>query len=414
MMLRPRLALLSFVLLASSVGALVACSGSEGAAPTPPGGSDGGAITAPEDGGAPSSADASSDGSSSDGSSSAPDGGSEAGAPGCLATPFPTACDVSATTMPPAGYGTTGPYTVDVASLANPHPSAPLPMRIYTPHGQTSVPVLFFSHAFGATDADSYDGMFRQLASNGYAVVFVPYPILVPALQMKDKDRYDCIWDGFVEAVAKNQGTFDLTRVGFFGHSYGGGATPEMARRGFVEKGWGSAGRFVYIMAPWYSWGSGYDTIPTDVHLVVQVYADDEINDHQIAVEDIWKKLPAGIDKHWLMVRSDVCGCGLNATHTVPMTQATAKPNPENVTNAHDAWGVWRRIHALAAYTFEGTVAAKPVAYGTASSMGSWIGCGGRAVAPIEGDTSPITDACHPYKYPLADRCQYADPGVCQ
>ena len=350
-----------------------------------------------------------------DGSTGALDAGSDAAAaaPACAATPLSTPCTLAATTAPPDGsFGTMGPMQVTVETMTNPHTTAPGPISIYRPTGRSGVPVLFFAHAFGATDPKSYEVWFQLLASNGYAVVHVPYPDLPPVTQ-KNADRYQCLWDGFLAAATKYAATFDLTRVGFFGHSFGGGATPEMARRGFVGQGWGGAGRFMFIMAPWYSWGSGYDTIPSDVRTVIEVYADDNKNDHQIAVSDIWNKLPAGIERSWLMLRTDVCQCGLNAQHVLPTTQSPMLANPEAVVNGYDAWGVWRRLGALAAYALGGDVSARAIAYGTDTAMGSWLGCGGRSVRPLESSmTTPITATCQPFMYLQSARCANADPGV--
>lgn len=286
---------------------------------------------------------------------------------------------------------------------------APRDVAIYRPSGQTNVPVLFFSHAFGATDPRMYDDLFRMLASNGYAVVQVAYPIVAPKAH-GNADRYDCLWQGFQAAVAREGAVFDLTRVGFFGHSYGGGATPEMARRGFVEKGWGSAGRFFFSMAPWYGWGTQLDTLPLDVKVAVQVYADDDVNDHQIAIRDVWNQLPAGLERVWMTVRSDACGCGLNATHVVPISFTGLSGNPESVLNAQDRWAVWRRLHAMAVYAFTQNPSAKQVVFGSDVDMGHWFGCDGRAVRPMEVSlTTPLPAPCRAYMYPLSAREAYAD-----
>lgn len=339
----------------------------------------------------------------------------EAGAPGCAAKPLPTSCAAAATTFPAAGdYGGVGSFAITVETLANPHPSAPAnkPVTMYLPSGKRNSPVLFFSHAYAATDVAVYDSLFRRVASHGYAIVHVPYAPIPPG-DAKNATRYAQLWDGFVAAVARNPLDLDTTRVGFVGHSFGGGATPELARRGFVERGWGSNGKMMAIFAPWYSWGTGHGTLPADVRTIVQVYADDAANDHVIAREDVWNKIPQIVEKRWLLVRTDTCECGLLANHVAPMTAAQAQSDGER-DNGLDAWAVARRLHALAAYTFEGKADAKAIAFADEPSLGRWVGCGGRAVTPIESATSPIVASCGaPYEYPYADRCKNADPGVC-
>ncbi len=329
--------------------------------------------------------------------------------PECAALPYPEPCLDDAVTLP-EGAGSPGPHGVVVATLKNPNPDAPGDVTVYLPDLPGKVPVMFFGHAFAATDPKSYLDLSEMLASNGIAVVHVPYPTKPPGVNTNEV-RYTCLWDGFLAATVAHADVLDLTRVGFAGHSFGGGATPEMARRGFVEHGWGKAGRFMFILAPWYSWGVDYETLPVDVRTVIEVYADDDKNDHQIAVADIWEHLPPGIERAWLMLRSDACGCGLNATHTTPMTRQALTPNPQNVLNAHDRWGVWRRVHALAQYAFTDDPAMRAIAYGEDTAMGHWQGCDGAPVRPLEhSETTPITSECLDLVFPLAERCMNADP----
>lgn len=333
--------------------------------------------------------------------------------PLCAAMPLATACQSGAVSALPAGSaGTRGPHQVTVDTVTNPSPVAPGDVSIFRPTGQTNVPVLFFSHAFGATDPGSYLDLFELLASNGFAVVHVPYPLTPPG-QNRVALRYSCLWSGFLAAVAHEGAVFDLTRVGFFGHSFGGGATPELARRGFVEQGWGANGRFAFIMAPWYSFGTAYDTLPANTKVVVQVYADDDTNDQQIAVQEIWNLLPAAVEKSWQLIRTDVCGCGLNATHTLPMTRNTFLPNPQNVWNGVDDWGVFRRLHAMARYALLQDTSARDVALGTDTTMGTFTACM-RAVRPLEqSSAAPIVPACAgSFMYPESQRCMNADPGT--
>lgn len=343
----------------------------------------------------------------------------DGGFPTCGPSPLPAACADLASTAPAAGdFGATGTFAVVVETLANPEPRASGSITIYLPMGRPQAPVLFFAHAFGATSPALYDPLFRQLASNGFAVVQVPYPT-IPGAGCDNGVRYAVLWSGFTTAAAHYTATqssadaFDLTRVGFFGHSFGAGATPEMARRGFVDRGWGANGRMMFIMAPWYSWGSGYQTLPSNTKVVMQVYADDETNAHDIALIDIWLKLPPGLERAWQQVRTDVCGaCGLNSGHTLPM-QAAGTQNPQSTMNSYDRWAVFRRVHALAGYALEQNASARDIAFGTEPSMGAWVGCAGRAVRPLESSAMPEVSTCRPAMFSATARAQYADDAGC-
>lgn len=351
--------------------------------------------------------DGSDDEAPATGDDDAPGDGGTVTYPACATQPMPVSCGLAATTQPAAGeLGADGSAEVVVETFDNSNTKAPLPVSVYRPAGASQVPVLFFAHAYAATKVVSYDHLLRNLASNGIAVVFVPYASVGPGID--NAERYAQLWQGFMDASIAYADVFDLTRVGFAGHSFGGGATPEMARRGFVTEHWGANGRFMFIMAPWYSWGSDYDTLPLDTRTIVQVYADDASNDHQIAVHDIWNELPPGLDAGWLLIRSDVCDCGLNADHVLPMDAAQV-PTDDLRLNGLDGWGVQRRLLALARYAFDHDLAARDIAYGVDSAMGHWIGCGGRAVRPLEASTSPLTTTCQTQLYPLSKRCENAD-----
>ncbi len=316
---------------------------------------------------------------------------------------------------PPMDYGAPGSYAVAEATFANPldtiGPPNPGDITVFTPVGETDVPVIFFSHAFAAINVNLYRPLLEMLASHGFAVVFVPYPIGGGA--DGNETKYAWLDAGFVEAAAQFPTVFDLTRVGFVGHSFGAGATPEMARLGIVERGWGSAARFMFIIAPWYSWGTGYDTLPTDMLTIVQVYADDDVNDHEIAAQDIWDALPAAMPKQWQVVRSDTCTCALTAGHSVPGCGAgTVNPEAGGTLNAHDRWAVWRRMHAAAAYALLSDAAASDVALGVDRYLGHWVGCeDDRDVTPLEVSAAPAPTACQPYMYDYAARCDNADVG---
>lgn len=343
---------------------------------------------------------------------------------------------VSSTTLP-TDYGVQGSLTVVVNSTVASPRWAMQPVSVYRPSGTQPYPVLFYSHAFGGIDHTHVAPMLRRLASNGFNIVFVPYKPTDSRIE-----QYATLWEGFLSAVAAYGAQFDLTRVGFFGHSFGGGATPEMARRAFaaptengLAQAWGSNGRFMFIMAPWFSYANvaaptltnnHYRDLPNDVATVIQVYGDDDVNDHRIADTDIWNKLPAGlVNKAWLLVPSDSCnGEVLSAGHTVPAGHG-GTGEAGNADNGLDVWGVSRHIHALADFALNNVSAARAVALGTTPagrSMGNWVSCGGRAVRPLEASsTLPVYSVCsggggaRPGNYTFDDdamtRCRFSTTG---
>lgn len=315
------------------------------------------------------------------------------------------------TTLPAAGdYGANGKFTFARQTIANPDPNAPAPITVLVPENataQTKAPVVFFAHGFGGVSYLLYEGLLNQLASNGYVVVFSPYTsnIFTP-----NAVRYNQLWNGFQTAVQQYGSVMDTTRVGFAGHSYGAGATPEMARRA-VAQGWGANGLFMFPMAAWYNWGTNLQQIPTTAKMVVQVYWDDQTNEHLISQNDIWNKLPQITERKWQIIRASQTFCSLGAGHSLPLTNGLGQT--EAALDANDVWGVWRRLHALADYTFTANQAAKSVAFGADNFMGRWRGVfSTRRVSPLESYDSPVINANLPATWKWANKCAAADSGA--
>lgn len=316
------------------------------------------------------------------------------------------------TTLPLSGeYGGFGQFTVARQTITNPDPSAPAPVSVFIPNNATAqnrVPVVFFAHGFGGTNYQFYETLMRQLASNGYIVVFAPYTANLFATH---PTRYNQMWNGFVAAVAQNQAIMDTTKVGFAGHSYGAGATPEMARRA-VAQGWGANGLFMFIMAPWYNWGVNMEQIPATTKMVVQVYWDDETNQHLIGQNDVWNRLPQIAERKWQVIRASQTYCSLNAGHSLPVTDGLGQTVA--VTDGYDAWGVWRRLHALVDYTFTNNQTAKTVAFGADSKMGNWRGIFRvRQIAPLESTDAPVVNSQSSPSFLWSQKCTYALGSPC-
>lgn len=244
------------------------------------------------------------------------------------------------------GYGAEGPYAMDIRTLKNPLWGGE-PVSVFFPAGAGGPrPVIFFSHGFGASDwRRAYAPFIRHMVSRGYIVVYSPYETFGASI----KERYRTLWEGFEVAVRRFGPKMDLSRVGFVGHSFGGGATPAMAYRGLDEKGWGRKGAFMYILAPWYSFQitpGELRKFPKRTVVVIQVYDRDKINDHRMAI-DIYRSIGLPRDqKHFQVVRSEkIDGCDLVADH------ATPGRNPSLLLKQYT---VFRMFDALTDYVFNG------------------------------------------------------------
>lgn len=262
---------------------------------------------------------------------------------------------------PQSGYGADGPYSVEVTTF----PSPDFPgetIEIFHPGGVTgAVPTLFFSHGFGGTFSNYVRGMLDFIAKKGYAAVFVPYPTTGTSIV----GRYNILLNGFRLAARSYPNLIDTTQVGFMGHSFGGGAMFGVSNRCFTENNWGSNGRFLFSLAPWYAYEltqAQLEAFPPDTKLIMQVYQDDVLNDHRMAI-DLFNTINIPADeKDYILVKSDtIQGHIYAADHAVPGTY--------QVFNALDYYAFYRLLDALCDYTFNGNLAGKAVALGNGSAL---------------------------------------------
>lgn len=289
---------------------------------------------------------------------------------------------------PTDAFGGPGTYTVAVDTLPSPDWPGHV-VTVYHPVSATGpLPAWFFAHGFAGTDPNYYGELLQHLASHGAFVVFSPYP----AELLQVDSNYATLFDGFVAAVQQYGGQIDTTRVGFAGHSYGGGAVPALALRAVRERGWGSNGLALLLLAPWYSYhvtDSDLASFPAGTQAIVQIYEDDTMNDHRMAI-DIFNHLNLTTDaKDFLMLRSDrIAGYNYVANHTAPVTGTTPRGG---TFDALDAWGVLRIAQALAASTWQHDPTAQAIAFGHGSAAQTQMGTtsDGRALRPMAESGSP-------------------------
>ncbi|HZS05633.1 MAG TPA: hypothetical protein VFD58_12405 [Blastocatellia bacterium] len=299
------------------------------------------------------------------------------------------------------GYGAAGSFTVSVEKFPSPDWNDEN-VSVFHPAGANApVPTIFFAPGFDNNNPKTYIGLINHLVSRGYAVVFSPYQAVSGDVSLHKK-RYDTISAGFEEAVRRYPQFLDTTRVGFAGHSYGGGAVPALAWRGLVDRGWGRDGALLFLMAPWYYFEFSlkqFVNFPPHAKLLVEIYDKDALCDHRVAKEIFDRiNLPAG-EKDFVMLQSESrLGDKLEAEHGTP----NGGGGDEDV-NALDYYGVYRLFDALADYAFTGDSNAKQIALGDGSReqrfMGVWPD-GQPVRESLAGDCVSITRSSFSFLFP--------------
>jgi pimeloyl-ACP methyl ester carboxylesterase len=272
-----------------------------------------------------------------------------------------------------SGWGAEGPYSVYRDSVACESMKGAFVYLFRPARTDTLWPAIFFIHGVGGHDPANYIELLTHCASRGHAVVFAPYAQTTALV--RPEAAYSTIRRGFEQGISTWRMYLDSTRAGFVGHSFGGGAIPAISYHWLVDKAWGSAGAFLYCMAPWYSYDISpqqLETFPGHAALVMQVFEDDHINDHRMA-KDIFDKIAiVETRKNFILLHSDTSHTpGLRADHAVP----TGIAGHEHLDNL-DYFGIWRLVDALADFTLRGDQGAREVALGSGCpaqrTMGVW------------------------------------------
>ncbi|SFW69137.1 alpha/beta hydrolase [Chitinophaga sancti] len=282
---------------------------------------------------------------------------------------------------PASGYGADGSYTVASVSFDSPTYSGKKVTLFYPKEAKGPVPVIFYSHPYGGEEVSYNIGLYNFIAKKGYAVVFAPYP--TTGANVNVDSRYNTLWQSFLKAVNDYPAIIDTKKVGFMGHSFGGGASFAMAYKGFVENGWGENGRFIFAMAQWYSYNitaTQLQSFPSNTKLITEVYNDDVTNDHRLAI-DIFKHINiADSEKDYILAKQSVVnGYTYTAAHDLPSSRTAY--------DAYDYYVEYRLLDAMIDYSFNGNANAKNTALGNGSSAQVSLPQG---MTPLEVTDNPV------------------------
>jgi hypothetical protein len=276
-----------------------------------------------------------------------------------------------------SGYGADGDYGVLIDSLPSPLYKNGYVYFFHPADTARRYPTLFLQHGYSGGDPNDFQPFINHIVSRGINVVFSPYPILPAVKNVKTTlEKYTIAFAGVDAAIDRFGMYIDTSRVGFFGQSFGGGIVPSLAWKILMERNWGQSGAFIFLSAPWFPFNISQRQLQSfrrNVKLLIQVYDDDVINDHQIAI-DIFNNLsvPASEKDYCIMYSDSLDGTVLPANHFV----AYGPANIYGTLDQLDFYGIFRLFDALAEYSLNGNASAKVVALGHGSPqqcfMGTW------------------------------------------
>ena len=288
-------------------------------------------------------------------------------------------------------YGQAGTFSVTVRTFPSPDWPGQV-VTVFVPTGSGPRPTWFFAPGYGFNDPAIYSSLLNHLASHGWTVVFSPYPTGVA-----DSVSYATLFDGFTRAAALYPDAIDTRKVGFAGHSFGASAVPGLSLKAVRTLGWGAEGLCLFVLAPAFVEqvsDADLQSFPASAQIVIEVYEDDMINDHRMAI-DLYRSLsvPAA-NKNYLLVHSDqVDGFGYLADHLTSVVPGSPVLNGLKVgDNALGAWAVNRIAAALSASTFGGDPAARAIALGAGSAAQTQMGIAsdGRPLRPMTESSEPF------------------------
>lgn len=255
---------------------------------------------------------------------------------------------------PKSGFGADGPCATTTRSFANPKWSSEQ-VFVYQPTGSATAPTggrcgdrkrptIVVAHGTEESDPATFQGLIDHLVSIGNVVIY-PTHTMEASSKQSNYDAYHAVRDGMVAAIATTPRA-DTTRLGFWGHSFGGGMTPYLVKQA-AARGWGRRSLWMSIVAQADSLlvttpGTRVITVPRWTREMTVSMEDDQMADNRLGI-DVFESLNLPYpQKVYVRINTDVHGQpAIVAEHTAP-----AGSNADNNVDVVD-YTVWRYADIL-------------------------------------------------------------------
>ncbi len=251
------------------------------------------------------------------------------------------------------------------------------------------IPAVCFAPGFNVNHFSNNLPFIRHIVSRGFLVIFVPYPAAKTAFSPSRTPGV--IVQAIEKAARRYEGVIDTSRIGFVSHSMGASFSPA-ALCALSKKGWGRQASFMHLMAPWYTYTMNPRELlwfPYHTQTCVQVFEDDPVNDHRIAI-DLFENLGVGRKIYATVFSDSIEGKPISARHGTPSADSSRAIHPLAV------MGVFRIFDALVAASLFKDARALAFLSSTGGhemrSMRIWPS--GKQVKPMKLTASPRV--CHP------------------
>lgn len=250
--------------------------------------------------------------------------------------------------LPDAYYGAMGEHPVKQVSIASPWAdyanNDDLKVDLLVPADMTGKrPTVFFITGYGQFHSERYRSLLYFIASKGFNCVFIPHENTNPDFH---PDLLLTILDTVVADFAP---IIDTTRIGYMGHSEGGGLAFYLAKD---RPQWGTKGRFIFSLAAWWGFNlpaTGNVNYPPNTNMIVQMYdpAYDTGTDPRQNVDLLLHNNIPAKRKTYLYLPGDAQH---TSDHHVPYSEVE---NGEYIYDALEQVGIYRPLESLMRYSFE-------------------------------------------------------------